>query len=183
MKLMKKILIKNAAFISGCLFLFACSGNNSQTTSSNDANDLKADSIAAEQAKIEELRNDSLMNLEIDKQFESPLSITTGKAKTVWPEESSVPVSTMPYTIHNNTDVPFTSEDYKITYSYVIEEDIDGMLEDVTKKGKSDGIEVDANSDAEGSIKLKGSDIKNVKVEINISKEEFTQRFKTLKNK
>lgn len=185
--------MKKPLFAAGLALLLgmtvSCSGNKE-----NQENAANADTAAvaeaaeparsAEQMRLDSLRQDSVMNAEIDAEYAKGITLTEGKKSSNWIPESSGKVVKWPLTLINNTGIVLSPKDYTITYTETAEKDVNGELRDVTKKRTMEGPELQPGQPSEVTInKTMVLDITKPKVKLTISKEEFAARYKESKKK
>ena len=178
---MKKLLFGAATL----LLLAGCSGNGNSNNNANDeTSDLQEQTEdvqkSAEQARLDSIAMDSIMEIEIDKQYKNAITLNPGKKAVKQLFEHTDKVIDWPLSLTNNTAITLLPQDYTITYLEEYEDmTSDGSLEMFKKTRKLKGPELAPGATGEAKIHNSSTeDIRNPKVKLLISKEEFTKRFK-----
>ena len=142
-----------------------------------------------ETIKEDSIREDSLLNVQVEEQFKNALTMTKGKQSKKWIGDATDPNISVPVNIQNNTDIPIKGSDYSIDYTYGytagVDEDGDGMddnIEAFDKKTKKKGVDIAPRSSETIVIHEKDvTDISNIKLKFTLTKEEFEKRFRSQK--
>ena len=145
----------------------------------------RADSLAfviKEQARLDSIRRDSLMEIEIDLQFDKPLTLKPGEMRTRQVGDNQCEEINWELYITNNTDLPLFPEDYIITYTGDDETmGEDGGLIGVSRDQTMEGPELAPKSTVTTTLFVpygKFFGISTPKVQLTLSKEEFSKRYK-----
>ena len=159
----KKLFLRGALFLGITLLVLSCSNSNkSQDTQS------------------ETEQEESVQQIDFAKLYEEALSITCGIVEQKNEPGPFIYMCYMPITIHNNTAISFSPDDYIIYYKYEDEITVDGMLEDAILDSSTIGPELPSNSNTEFVIKQSGITITGANAKLTISQEEFKKRYKDL---
>lgn len=182
---MKKTLIGIAALA----LLASCAGGQSEEKAREDSirriDSIAQAAAAAEQARLDSIRQDSIMMEEIEVQFKNPISLTPGKKAFKQLPEHTDKIVNWPLTLVNNTSITLSPSDYKITYIEEFEDmDAEGTLDFYTKNRTLKGPELAPGATATATIHDNSTeDVRNPRVKLTISKEEFIRRYKEAKQK
>ena len=177
--------MKKLIFGAVALFLMASCTGGSRTEKTSEDSIRTADSIAqvqaaAEQAHLDSLRRDSIMQETIAQQFKNAITLTPGKKSKQMLFEHTDKIIDWPLTLVNNTNITLTPNDYVITY--LEEEEIlnsEGDLVMVKKNRTMKGPELLPGATATATIHDSSTeDIRNPKVKLLISKDEFAKRYR-----
>lgn len=180
---MKKLLF----FAMSLILMAGCSGNGASEKANEDSIRI-ADSIAkveaaqaaAEQARLDSIAMDSIMQIAIDDQYKNAITLNPGKKAVKQLFEHTDKVIDWPLSLTNNTDITLSPQEYTIMYVEEYEDTTPyGDLEMVKKNRNLVGPELTPGTTAVATIHNPGTeDIFNPKVKLLISKEEFAKRFK-----
>ena len=180
---MKKLLF----FAMSLILMAGCSGNGASEKANEDSVRI-ADSIAkveaaqavAEQARLDSIAMDSIMQITIDDQYKNAITLNPGKKAVKQLFEHTDKVIDWTLNLTNNTDITLSPQEYTITYVEEYEDTTPyGDLEMFKKNRNLVGPELAPGATAVATIHNPGTeDIFNPKVKLLISKEEFAKRFK-----
>ena len=188
---MKKIIFIVTAMT---IVITSCSGDkHSSKLEIRDSQELE-DSINMGESTTrtvdDSFKEDSLITAEAGKQFKNALTMKKGKESKKWIGDTTDPNISVPVTIHNNTDIPIKGSDYSIAYTYGytdgVDEDGDGCddyIDFFNKKAKKKGVDIAPRSSVTITIFEKTvTDISNIKLKNNLTKNEFEKRFREHRN-
>ena len=184
---MKKLLF----FAMSLILMAGCSGNGASEKANEDSIRI-ADSIAkveaaqaaAEQARLDSIRQDSINSIEIEKQYSNALTLNLDKRKKkeTYQGDNQCAGIYWPLIVKNNTDITLTPADYTITYVGHDEiQDNEGYLVHYNKKESLKVPELQPQSSETVILSVpvgKYFSISDPKVKLLISKEEFAKRFR-----
>ena len=157
----KKFFLRSALFLGISLLMLSCSNSNK-----------------SQEAQSETEQEELAPQIDFTKLYEEALSITCGEVEQKDEPGPFIYMCYMPVTIHNNSAIPLSPEDYIINYKYEDEITVDGMLEDTILDTNTKGPELSPNSDTEFVIKQSGITITGANVKLKISQDEFEKRYK-----
>lgn len=117
---------------------------------------------------------------EIDSIYKNGISLQKGKESKKWIGDTTDPDITLPVTLTNNMGITLYPDDYIV--SYIVErmgDDIEFDISTVKKNRTKKGPEIRSGQSAE-VVLFEGCalKIKNPKVKIKISKDEFARRYR-----
>lgn len=164
--------MKKLLFGAAILLLMASCSNNKEDQAKNDTTE--------QTSQAEEIRKeymDSIMNVQIEDEYNNGLTVKAGKEKVKNIPETTITKMTLPLIVDNNTSVTWEDGDYEITYSYLTEYwDEDGE-EDRWYPKKVNGMHIGPNETITITDKNDGWEFKKVKLITKLSKEDFAKRF------
>ena len=180
---MKKIFIGAVALCM--MVMVSCSGNHGVEKGRDDSARI-ADSIAqveaakaaAEQARLDSIRQDSIMQKQIDDEYKNGLNVTVGKTKSV-NGEGTYNELTMTFIVENNTNITWEADDYDITFK--VEEEYQTEEDDLDVKWftkKAHGKNVLPGEKITIIHKDSGWYPKDIKIKTKLIKEAFAEKFK-----
>ena len=182
---MKKVLL-----LALPILVMASCGNREAEKAAEDSARM-VDSIAkieearqkAEQARIDSIRQDSILNSQIEEQYKNAITLNPGKKSVRQLDEHTDKIVDWPLELVNNTDIALSSNDYEITYLEEYEDMTpEGDLEMFKKNRKLKGPDLSPKGSGEAKIHDSSTeDIRNPKVKLKISKEEFAKRYREAK--
>ena len=164
---MKKLLLGAAI-----LLLMASCNSNKADQAINDSN---KQSEQAEEIKKEYM--DSIMNVQIEDEYNKGLTVKAGKENVKIIPESTITKMTLPLIVDNNTSVTWEDGDYEISYSYLTEYWDEEGEEDRWYPKKVKGTHIGPNETITITDKNDGWEFKKVKLKTKLSKEDFAKRF------
>lgn len=171
------------------LLMTSCSGNGSsekEQENYSQATDSIVETVVEDEnlgtAENQGALEDSIMNAQIEEEYKKGLSLkkTNAKLRQTTYGEPPWPYYTFDFIVENNSSIEWSGSDYYISYS-ILNEDFnekDGGLYDKWFSKKVKGKDVTAGKTVSLSHKSDGWKYKGVKLNKNLSKEEFAKRFK-----
>ena len=139
----------------------------------------EASKAEAEQARLDSVRQDSIMKRQIDEEYQKGLVLESSKSKFRNIGDATVSGEfSRDCKIINNTSIVLSVEDYLITYQYGDLDTVDGELYPVRKNKSMKGITLEPGETYDFVIKVIGDDLLKPSVKMKISKKEFEKRFK-----
>lgn len=161
----KKLFLMSSLFLGASFMILSCSNSGK-----------------SQDAKSETEQEEVAPQIDFAKLYDEALTITCGKVEQKDEPGPFIYMCYMPITIHNNTAISFSPDDYIINYKYQDEITVDGMLEDTILDNSTKGPELSSNSTTEFTIKQSGITITEATAKLLISQEEFEKRYKELSN-
>lgn len=173
---MKKLILLPLVAIA----LVSCGGGKSAEEVAADsvriADSIAAAQQAAEQARLDSIAQDSIAKAEAAKMYDNALTVTPGKKSSRPSMYSENIIFTWPVTITNNTTVPISSSDYKVTYTEAIATCSDGSSPDRYSTASTSGPDIAPGESVTVVINSESNGVSNAKAKLKLTREQFEER-------
>lgn len=171
--------------LGGVSFIMVGCGGHSSADQAREDSIRVADSIAAVEADLAQMRADSLMRdsvlgVEAVEKYKDAVILTPGnKNKKLVPESTFYKID-WTCTLANNAGITMTPADYQVVFDETFEDgNVDGLF-DVTKQRSIKGVNLPVDSTAQVVLtgRANTKELSNPAVKMLISEEDFIARYK-----